>query len=279
MDDDRYSACPEQEPALEALLFGELSGADRGALEDHLEGCERCRSALADARRAAAGLEALGEPPLPYPSVTTGGGETTAEWTEFKRRLAPRRRWQPLAAAALLLVGVGLGRWLLPGHGSDAPPVGVTAETAGVGAEAVDALARAEVLTDLGIPYMEGLQGIMTRVLDMHMEEVDEQSLAAVREQARMLVSDGRALRRLLDEEQDGEFLAAVWRAELYLEEIAALDRLAGAETLTLVQRELRGSGLADRLASVDVQGAARTALQASGWIGQESTIETGGRP
>ncbi len=79
---------------LSPYLDGELDPARRLAVDGHLRGCPACRAALQAQRRLDAALRQL---PAPDPAPSFGA--------EVMGRLAgPRRRWQPLPAAAYLLL-------------------------------------------------------------------------------------------------------------------------------------------------------------------------------
>ena len=291
-------ACPEREADLQALLFGELPEERQAGLEGHLAGCAGCREALRLARRALAALEDLQARPQPYraPGPPTGD-EGDGAWRELVRRMRREgvrdildsageddigpgrsmwgRPWAA-AAAALLLVGLGLaaGRWLLP---SRAPRVDLTAQgfrqaaDLGVDEEAMDALIRAEFLADAGIEYVSGLQRLARQMADARPDQADEALLAAFRARAEELLREGRLLRRGLDPDRDAGFLAAIGRAELFLEEAAVLGKgPAGSADLTVLQAALSRSRLRETLEEVDLEQAVAVAYEASRTSGEE---------
>ena len=295
MNSTDNSACPEREPSLQAYLFGELEGESGVELERHLEECAACRHALAEARQGLAALEELEETPLPYyepgpvAARTAGAGEA---WTAFLKRMrtgasgaatSDLRRRNPfalgaVAAAASLIVGVGLGLWVFqpgrvqPSFSADE----LIAEGGGLGVdrEAVDALARAEFLADLALPYVNGVLGMWSEIMALEPERVVMGKLGQTRTCARELIRDGRLLRRGLDPDRDEVFLSVIGRVELFLEEVAALgDEAETTLNLLLLQETLRGSRLGDRLVALDVNSALVTALEASGWIGEEHEL------
>jgi hypothetical protein len=149
-------------------------------------------------------------------------------------------------------------------------PPAVTVQI-GVTPEAVDALVRAEFLADLAVPYVEGLLQLTSGIMELDSGESMPEGIAALRNQARNLLRDGRLLRRHLLAERDSEFLATIGKAELFLEELVALGD-EGDETLNIfeVQETLQLTRLGDRLVALDVNGAVSEALDASGWIGEE---------
>lgn len=117
--------CPEEE-TLAAFLDGALGEDERRALEAHAVHCDACRSALADAARALAALDA-GETDARGPSPGTirravaamlalSGGKRAAASGEHRRfaRIA-----RAAAAAAILFAAIGAG-WSL-WHGRAMP--------------------------------------------------------------------------------------------------------------------------------------------------------------
>jgi len=84
---------------LSAWLDGELSPEERREVAAHLEVCEKCRRELAALERLDA---ALGNLDAPTPARLTA---------RVLDRLQPRRRyrWQSLAMAASLILGIVLG--------------------------------------------------------------------------------------------------------------------------------------------------------------------------
>ena len=172
------------------------------------------------------------------------------------------------AAAALLLVGVAVGRWTLPG-GDDPAARSDPPRDAWIQPAQIEALARAEVLLDLGVPWLEDLQAVLTGVIDATEAGAPEAALQELRRQARRLVLDGRKLRAALDAERDAELLATVTHAEVFLEEVAAFEPGRAPDFFT--PSEL--SDLRVGFAAADARGAADRALLASGWIASESGL------
>jgi hypothetical protein len=143
----------------------------------------------------------------------------------------------------------------------------------------VDALSRAEVLLDLGIPYLDGLRSVVGGVLDARGGDVTEADLLALRDRACRLIQDGGALQAVLDRDRDAEFLATIRRAEVFLEEIGAVGAGPGTSGLLLVRNEIENTDLSARLASLDLSRNAADARAEAGWIGNEDVMPTGGRP
>jgi len=89
---------------LSSLVDGELSVADRGAVETHLEACEQCRATVEGLRAVKAWMSA--------DSATPADRAASAGWSQLRTRL-PRRGvaaraggWRRLAIAASVLVVV-----------------------------------------------------------------------------------------------------------------------------------------------------------------------------
>lgn len=91
--------CPELE-ALAAFVEGRLEANERTAVIEHLAGCDACREVVAESRALAGELELVAR-------------EAAPEVVPFpvRRRLLPG--WRFGVAAALVLVGAGLGFFVL----------------------------------------------------------------------------------------------------------------------------------------------------------------------
>lgn len=290
-------ACAEYEPFLERLLFGELEEAEKVAIEQHLEGCSQCRTALADAKQGLAALDAVDEPPLPFPEEAEDSPVSSeAAWSDFQKRVDPsswkgRERgasnqkpdssstpwWLPYrgaAAAALLLVGFGAGQWFAaPRDVAQPAPASLTSagfEVLRVEAGAVEALARAELLSDVGLRYVIGLQDLLQGVMTLAVGGAERTDLSATRDDARGLIRDGRLLRRSLDPAKDELFLSAINRAELFLEELAAVEGNGTGTGVRVVQAALLESQLSDQIAAIDLESEVDRALEGAGWIGED---------
>lgn len=277
-----HEPCDDRIVEMEALLAGELTGAGQAALEAHLAECEGCRAALGEAREGAVALRSLDRGPAPW-LVPDGAGETAdARWRAFlDRRVLSTPGWftfRPLAAAAMLVFGVALGRWVVPARAGSGPRP-VASGPAWIGADQVGALTRAEVLVDLGMPYLDGLREVVDGVLEGRTGGVNQVALLNLRDRARRLIDDGQSLEAVLDETRDAEFLSTIRRAEVFLEEIGALGAGEGGPDLGLVRREIENTDLSARLASLDLPGSAQAARVDAGWIGNEGDTPTGGRP
>lgn len=133
---DSNPACQQAEERLMLRLYDELPPEESEALDAHLAGCENCRRELAALRALEETLEQ--EPPA-EPSTRllaeTRRGLHAALDAEARRRWLPRLlsgnfatlRLAPLGAAAMLLMGIGVGGFggyhlALQAHAAPAPP-------------------------------------------------------------------------------------------------------------------------------------------------------------
>ena len=284
-------ACPEWEPLLGALLTPDVTDEEREQVEEHVEACQECGAALGEARRGAAALGILAEAPLPYLETSASESSTPRDVDElawrFKKRIGPlpsgkagprpKRAmgkgrgllFQFAAAAAMVVFGIAIGRWTTPTPPERTENVS-SADSDSIRPEAVDALARAELLSDVGTRYVEGLEALLVDVMSLSDETASVGELGRAREGARELIRDGRLLLRSVEGEKDAQFLAAIRRAELFLEELAVVDGGPGGTGVLRVQASLRDSGIEDRLAAVDLDREVEMAIDASGWLGQE---------
>jgi hypothetical protein len=117
----RFMDCEKAKLRLGELLDGELAGDVRKSVEAHLDQCAGCRAELDSMRSMVSRLGPWEDVAVPVDSI----------WSGVERRLGPARgprlaskeigprtaamrllRWRPLAAAAVIVLAVGLG-WLL----------------------------------------------------------------------------------------------------------------------------------------------------------------------
>lgn len=102
--------CSELDEVLDAYLDGTLDPAQRGIVEAHLAGCPECRAQAGALRSLLADARAL--PPEIRPTRELWPGIASrldaSVVRDFKTRPQPRRRWAPLAAAAVLLVAASV---------------------------------------------------------------------------------------------------------------------------------------------------------------------------
>ncbi len=277
---DWYEACPDREPVLERYLFGTMEGREKADLLEHLEGCRGCQQALADAGSGLDPLDDLEDPPLPFgapsllPEIQV---EAERVWRAFvagsighESRGRSLSGMRAVAAAALILVGIGIGYWAIPGNQGMVENL-VAVDRMEVDSEAVEALVRAEFLADLGLPYIDGVLQMVSAVMELESGDVTIGRLESIRAQALDLLRDGRLLQRRLEPERDRIFLATIHRAAFFLEEAAVLGGGPGSDGSLLELREtLKMTELGDRLVALNVDGAVSEALEASGWIGEE---------
>jgi anti-sigma-K factor RskA len=94
---------------LGSYVLGGLSADDRRAFDEHLEGCARCRSELAEAAplpallRKVSGVPVLNAlPPIAEPSLGT-----LLATARIRRRRQQTVRWLAAAAAVVIAFGVG----------------------------------------------------------------------------------------------------------------------------------------------------------------------------
>jgi hypothetical protein len=259
--------CPDREPRLEALLFGELAAGERESLEAHLEECAPCREALDDARVALEALATIEDPPRAF--ETAGEASSADAWNVFRARLekrpAPEPAWSRsiVALAAVLVLGIGIGFLLAPRGRTASPPA---PEDGGI-----EALVRADVLADAGVRYVDGLRALFSDLTESSLDAPTVEQAVAARERARSLLRDGRLLQRSLDPDRDGHFLRAIGRAELFLEEIAALEPSETRNSVRLLRASLSESRLPFDLERLDVRRDVETALAGSGSLADES--------
>ncbi len=242
--------------------------------------CEPCREALEDARLALQALAGIKDPPRAFePTPTEGAGPASDEaWKAFRARVdestAPRSAsadWI-LPLAAVMVLGIGIG-WFLAHRGQPHPtrtaPMGEVAEV--VGENRLEALVRADLLADAGVRYVDGLRELFSDLTELSLDTLSVERAVATRERARSLLRDGRLLERSLDPDRDRHFLVAIGRAELFLEEVAALEPSGYDGSVRLLQANLSTSRLPRDLARLDLRRDVESALEGSGSLADES--------
>jgi hypothetical protein len=236
---------------------------------------------MVQAGRGREALDACLEAPLPWPAPTgiEETGEQVRAWQALQARLGPvagrgRRwsgpSWRQRAAAAVLLLGAGIGIGRLAGHRAAVPaPVGVGTVESAPDPAAVAALVRADLLTDAGLSFAYGLQEMVTGVMGLEVSGGGPAEREAVREQARELIRQAGLMRRDLDPVRDAGLLTGIRQAELLLEEIAALATEPGPDLVLvreLVARQRLGEGDLERRLTTAIAEARRQ----GGWNGKD---------
>ncbi|MBT3287871.1 MAG: hypothetical protein HN380_11045 [Victivallales bacterium] len=124
--------CREVRLKLDRHLDGELSAEERSRIEQHLGECKDCREALEGLRAVAT---ALAKTPAP-PDVPSGFAERVMARAQRRTHTRPVivRLWHSFssarrsAAAAVLMLGIGLGALMARSPSTDAPePSGLAA--------------------------------------------------------------------------------------------------------------------------------------------------------
>jgi len=128
--------CRTARRRLNAYLDGELLAAERSRMEEHLDHCEGCRAALERLRGVADALAAASAPPpVPEGFHWRLMARAAQNSEQSRRRPVVVRLWSSfspamrLAAAAMLVLGIGLGGligWDLS-RATAKPPQGVAA--------------------------------------------------------------------------------------------------------------------------------------------------------
>jgi hypothetical protein len=107
-------ACPRWTDSAISHLYGETDPAERREFERHLEGCPDCRAEF-EALQEARDLLREGAPEIPTaPRVVLLGSRPA-------RRPAASFAWGFASAAALLVLGIGIGWWIASAPGVTVP--------------------------------------------------------------------------------------------------------------------------------------------------------------
>jgi anti-sigma factor RsiW len=129
--------CRTVQERLNAFLDSLLQPSERAEMDAHLEGCHKCQAALARLRRLSALLESIPAPPVP------DGFSFRLMQRAHQRQAEPRPSriltWRPVlfwrempaatrvAAAAMLVLAIGLGALMGRDLSSGPKPAGIAA--------------------------------------------------------------------------------------------------------------------------------------------------------
>jgi anti-sigma factor RsiW len=91
-------ACPEYEARLEDFLSGELSGAEKREVTDHIKACASCKAAMDAAQMSARLLRLMEASPDPGPAFSRIVMARIRAEQEVARQ--PRGFWQPFVSLA-----------------------------------------------------------------------------------------------------------------------------------------------------------------------------------
>jgi anti-sigma factor RsiW len=224
-------SCSNVEKQLDDYLDGELSEEDRHSVEKHLETCLSCNRSLEQlgslvesARRLSSEIEPEREL---WPGIESRIATPLASGGIPERRRTPSRwalSWNPLAAAAVLLLAVALPLtfWQLGRDPAAEPPVAQSAPTAFSheipGAAATAMLARSE--DGVLLPRTDLLE-----TLEMKRDVFPAETLSAIEEDVRLIDQAIAEVRAALDESPDNRQLELLLAAR-YQQEVALLNRV-----------------------------------------------------
>lgn len=96
--------CEALTESLPAYLYGDLSDPEKKEIADHLDACEACAETLREFRGVREALDEIPIPPMPSTADLAARVMARARPSRVRRPL-----WAPLATAALILLGIGLG--------------------------------------------------------------------------------------------------------------------------------------------------------------------------
>jgi hypothetical protein len=245
---------------LSEYLDDELDAAERAAVDDHLRGCAGCRAILDDLRRVQVRARGLRDR---YPErdlwreIAREIGHPEAAEDDPKDELAARRRrkvrvpWLKVgtAAAAALVLGIGIGRLTAPGverlptEVVSAPERGTPLTSSPYRLMVAQHLVRSEaLLTEFRADARRGST-------DADVARWADDLLMKTRLLLDSPAADDPRLRALLDD------------LELVLAQIASLPRAEDETEVDLAERAIERSRVLPRMRTMVPAGSATTAL------------------
>jgi hypothetical protein len=227
-------------------VYGEITAANRGALDEHLAGCRACSDELAGLEYAVAVMKERRPPQVPL-----GFWEQT--WSTFVKRLEQAggdgklRSWHLgpwmlnlAAAAALVVVGVFIGRFVwftppveqVPQLAQPAPPDGSAA------------------LDDRIDRYLERTKLLLMSVDNLAVEAhaPDRAYLSEERKLSKTLLRETRSLKNDLETSREELLLELVSHVEIILLQISNLRDAQAALGIELARTGIQDGALLFRI-------------------------------
>lgn len=117
---EKHSTCEDYEPLISAMIDGELDAIERNELNSHLQNCAHCKQRVVDFEEVDRTVDQLSHVAVGIPRKTSPYSLARPPYEMRPSKLKPRFRrrtiWRliPLAAAATLLIGLGVAVWPNP---------------------------------------------------------------------------------------------------------------------------------------------------------------------
>jgi len=207
------------------IVDGEAPPALRPAIEAHLASCAACRATIADLQRIAQTAATLGHVAPPTTTWHTIAARLQAD-PDIRRLASPSRAphapgapaWAWLAAAAVLVLFVGGGLWML----RESVPAGSRAAGAAAGnAPAGNAVESVEAELQLAADHYEKAITALERAADQADSPLDPEVTATLRKNLEVIdqaITESRgALRSQPDSRVAQESLLDAFRRKLTL--------------------------------------------------------------
>ena len=198
---------------LSEYLDGEMSDAERGALERHLEACEACARTLSELRAVAARAAALEDRPPAgdlWPLIATEIGAPAAAASDVVELASRRKPWarrvslsvpQLLAAGiVLVLLSAGSVLWLRPDLRAPSPTLAGDSTAPG-------GTPGAGVLVDTRTRGYDAAVADLERVLSERREALDPRTVQVLEENLRIIDRAIERSRQALDADPTNPYL------------------------------------------------------------------------
>jgi hypothetical protein len=232
--------------------YGELTGADRQRVDDHLVACEACRAADLRLRQTFAAVDAT---PVPEPAA----GYEREVWARVSARLPERRargwkrwRWSPaqLGAVVAVLVAAAFvaGRYWRAPVAPPAPPVERVAGGTAAGSQAV----RERILLVAIGDHLEQTEMVIVELA--HADGGEKVDISTARAQAADLVAASRLYRQTAASAGDAAIASVLEDVERALIEVARSPAEVSRRDLNDMLRGIEAQGLLFKLRVVGEQ-------------------------
>lgn len=245
--------CKQVEKNLWRFLDSALSEAEANEFASHLERCEICTQEVQAYQlilREAATLEKAAAPDHLWQGISETLDSTPRPWwqravtsatgwlSDFTDRLLPAPAFKIAGALALLIFGIFIGRYFLPGV-EDKPQLARNTNVA-VPADSP----QLQQVSYRAENYIEKSKVLFLGVVNADKEEIRSSDWSSERKMAQGLVKEAAFLKDNLSDKKNARVKQLVEELEMILLEIANMERQDDLENIELIRSGIDREGL-----------------------------------